>query len=354
MNKKVLLLAAILSLSVSAYADESGYVRTGIKAGYKENAWNNELNGTDDNLSFAEWTLAEGWFKGSNWKGFGVGYSAKKSFNEDNNSDGAMKIELSPEYGKSTKFGYVSGQITFAEEKWGSMSSGSDTIKPKVSATVNLTPKSRLEMKALYAYTQATPVATKEKYNTWSDSNSLQIWKEKTTNTDDGKSQWAEAEVQYKYELFGGTAGVGVYYGTNIKDKYTTTTTGAKYNGWGGPYNETTTTSEELSANDNYYQINYLVNYAKYITPIKLYASIYGEFDNFTYKYDTNSYGKKDVQAYQVGLYLSRNFSNGFGLDLEAVRKADLTKYTAWYADGSHELKLKTENSVAIGVKYNF
>lgn len=362
MKKKLLLLTALLSLTSTAFADESGYVRTGVKTGIKENAWNNTLQGTDDKLTFTEWTVAEGYFKGANWKGFELGYSAKKGFNEDNDHDGFMKTELSPGFGKSTKLGYISGQVTFAEERWGSMVSGSDTIKPKVSAVINVTPKSRIELKALYALTNATPKATENKTSVWGITESSAwenggTWEETTTNTDDGKSQWAEAEIQYKHELFGGTVGAGVYYGMNKKDAYNTTTTvnssefwynGAAPETGGGFQNiviNDVTTNEVLSPNDNYSQINYLLNYAKYFTPIKVYACVYGEFDNITYKYDTNSYGKKDVQAYQAGLYLSRAFDSGFGVDLEAVRKADLTKTGDDY---------KAENAISAGVKYSF
>lgn len=368
MKKNLLLITALLSISASAFADESGYIRTGVKTGIKENSWNNELNGTDEKLAFTEWTVAEGWFKGSNWGGFGLGYSAKKSYNEDNKNDGSMKIELSPEYGKSFGFGYVSGQLTFAEEKWGNMSSGSDTIKPKVSATVNITPKSRLEMKALYAATNATPKAGTDtvKVSETTSSGFVNVLTEKETKsfTDDGKSQWAEAEIQYKHDLFGGTFGTGLYYGMNKKDSFTGTSVynSSKYwydatNTWddvdktkfwdaeGQINDEVTSTWTEDSPNDNYSQVNYLLNYAKYFSPIKVYASVYGEYQTFSYKYDTNDYGKKDVEKYTAGLYLNRNFSNGIGLDLEAVRKADLTKIGDKY---------KTENSISAGVKYNF
>lgn len=332
MKKKLLLLTALLSLTGTVFADESGYVRTGVKTGIKENAWNNTLQGTDDKLTFTEWTIAEGYFKGSNWKGFELGYSAKKGFNEDNDHNGFMKTELSPGFGKSTKFGYVSGQVTFAEERWGSMVSGSDTIKPKVSAIINLTPKSRLELKALFSLTQSTPSSPSNTYNEYGSTT--------FTTTDDGRSQWAEAEIQYKHEVLGGTAGAGVYYGTNIKDSFDKTW---NFSGWWG--SSSAGTNEVKSENDNYSQINYLLNYAKYFTPIKVYASLYGEFDNITYKYDTNNYGKTNVQTYQAGLYLSRAFDSGFGVDLETVRKADLTKINNEY---------KTENSISAGVKYSF
>jgi len=371
MKKQILLVSALILLSTQAMASGTGYVRTGVETGVQENAWNAELSGTVDELKITEWTVAEGWFKGSNWGGFGLGYSAKKTYNEDNNHDGKTKIELSPEYGKSTKFGYVSGQLKFAQEKWGSEISGSDTIKPKVSAVVNLTPKSRLEMKALYAYTEATPTATKSNTSVWGITDGSNwtnggTWDETTTNTDDGKSQWLEGEIQYKHDLFGGTIGTGVYYGMNIKDTYTATTTVTSSEFWyngatpgtGGGFNNIVvndiSTSDVLSENDNYSQVDYLLNYAKYFTPIKVYASLYGEYKMFNYKYEGNKYGKKDVDKYTLGLYLNRNFDNGIGVDLELVREADLDKQTVTYADESEKEKIFTENTVAVGLKYNF
>ena len=362
MKKNLFLLSAILAISTTSFAKESGYIRTGVKTGLKENTWNSKLEDTVDELKITEWTVAEGWFRGSNWGGFGLGYSAKKSYNEDNEHDGAMKIELSPEYGKSFGFGYVSGQLSFAQERWGNMTSGSDTIKPKVSAVVNLSPKSRLEMKALYAATQATPTENKNKTSVWGivESSAWEnggTWEETTTNTDDGKSQWLEGEVQYKQEIFGGTAGIGIYYGMNNKEAYSSTTKVTSSEFWydgaapgtGGGFkniviNDVKTT-EVLSPNDNYSQINYMLNYGKYFTPIKLYASVYGEYQTFYYKYDTNDYKQKDVEKYTLGLYLNRNFDNGIGVDLEAVKKADLTKINN---------KTKAENTLSAGIKYNF
>lgn len=360
MKKNLLLLGAILTISATTFAEESGYIRTGVTTGVKENAWNAQSETTVDELKVTEWTVAEGWFKGSNWGGFGLGYSAKKSYNEDNEHDGKMKIELSPEYGKSFGFGYVSGQLGFAQERWGNMVSGSDTIKPKVSAVVNLTPKSRLEMKALYAATEATPKVGKSKQE-FGEYNDVYNWKklwtydEITSNTDNGKSQWLEGEVQYKQEFFGGTAGAGIYYGMNKKDKFTITTKESKQEvsfdnatpgvGWYSSQTTTITTTEELSPNDNYSQINYMLNYGKYFTPIKLYASLYGEYQTFSYEYDTNDYKQKDVEKYTLGLYLNRNFDNGIGVDVEAVKKADLTKINN---------KAKAENTISAGIKYNF
>ncbi len=355
MKKKLLLLGAILTISATTFAEESGYIRTGVTTGVKENAWNAQSETTVDELKITEWTVAEGWFKGSNWGGFGLGYSAKKSYNEDNEHDGKMKIELSPEYGKSFGFGYVSGQLSFAQERWGNMASGSDTIKPKVSAVVNLTPKSRLEMKALYALTKATVEneTTNVSTGTWDDNGTEKPWVSYDnikSNTDNGKSSWVEAEIQYKQDFLGGTVGTGIYYGANKKDKFTVTTTEVLGNNTFG----TPKTDYELSANDNYSQINYMLNYGKYFTPIKLYASLYGEYQTFTYEYDTNDYGQKDVEKYTLGLYLNRNFDNGIGLDLEAVRKADLTEYTAWYADDTSKKQTKAENTISAGIKYNF
>lgn len=358
MKKNLLLLGAILTISATTFAEESGYIRTGITTGVKENAWNSQSATTVDELKVTEWTVAEGWFKGSNWGGFGLGYSAKKSYNEDNEHDGKMKIELNPEYGKSFGFGYVSGQLGLAQERWGNMTSGSDTIKPKVSAVVNLTPKSRLEMKALYAATEATPKATESSTSVWSSTDEWNwvhsgTWQETTTNTDNGKSQWLEGEIQYKQNLLGGTIGTGIYYGMNKKDSYSTTTTinstksDYKSDFTAGSSSESNETKygTELSPNDNYSQISYLLNYGKYFTPIKLYASVYGEYQTFAYKYDTNDYKQKDVEKYTLGLYLNRNFDNGIGVDVEAVKKADLTKINN---------KTKAENTISAGIKYNF
>ena len=85
-----------------------------------------------------------------------------------------------------------------------------------------------------------------------------------------------------------------------------------------------------------------------------MYASLYGEYKMFNYKYEANKYGKKDVDKYTLGLYLNRNFDNGIGVDLELVREADLDKQTVTYADESKKEKIFTENTVAIGLKYNF
>jgi len=97
MKKQILLVSALILLSTQAMASGTGYVRTGVETGVQENAWNAELSGTVDELKITEWTVAEGWFKGSNWGGFGLGYSAKKLIMKitimmEN------KIELSPEY----------------------------------------------------------------------------------------------------------------------------------------------------------------------------------------------------------------------------------------------------------------
>lgn len=360
MKKNLLLLGAILTISATTFAEESGYIRTGITTGVKENAWNSQSATTVDELKVTEWTVAEGWFKDSNWGGFGLGCSAKKSYNEDNKHDGKMKIELSPEYGKSFGFGYVSGHLGLAQERWGNMTSGSDTIKPKVSAVINLTPKSRLEMKALYAATEATPKATEnstkikeiKKVDGWVDG---QIERETKTFTDNGESQWLEGEIQYKHDLFGGTLGTGLYYGMNKKDSYTGTSvyslskywynTANTWDGNGEIKDDVTSTWTELAPNDNYSQINYMLNYGKYFTPIKLYASVYGEYQTFAYKYDTNDYKQKDVEKYTLGLYLNRNFDNGIDVDVEAVKKADLTKINN---------KTKAENTISAGIKYNF
>ena len=64
MKKQILLVSALILLSTQAMA--SGYVRTGVETGIQENAWNAELGSTVDELKITEWTVAEGWFKGSN------------------------------------------------------------------------------------------------------------------------------------------------------------------------------------------------------------------------------------------------------------------------------------------------
>jgi hypothetical protein len=86
-----------------------------------------------------------------------------------------------------------------------------------------------------------------------------------------------------------------------------------------------------------------------------VYASLYGEYKMFNYKYEANKYGKKDVDKYTLGLYLNRNFDNGIGVDLELVRKADLDEHaTAWNNNVVTETKTFTENTISAGIKYNF
>lgn len=335
MKKTVLLVAALLSISATAMADETGYIRTGVEVGTKGNTWDSKAGAMTDNLSTTTWTLADGYFKGGNWGNFSLGYLAQKGHNEDNDNNGFTKIELTPIYGKSTKLGYFSGQVTFAQERWTSSASGSDTIKPKVSAVINVTKKSRLELKALYALTTATPNAPNTEYSEYGSTS--------FTTTDKGESQWMEAEVQYKQDLLGGTAGIGVYYGANQKDTYTKNW---DYKGWWGA---TGTGSVEMKGeNDNYSQVNFLANYAKYFSPIKTYASFYGEYRTYDYKYANANYkdSPTKVEAYQLGLYVSHNFANSFAMDSELKRTADLTKYS--------NDKYKTETTLAVGLKYNF
>ncbi|MBN1468489.1 MAG: hypothetical protein JXM74_02530 [Fusobacteriaceae bacterium] len=344
--KKSFFITALIVLSAQVLAaEDTGYVRTGLESG-------NRIDGDGKSVQFNNWILADGYFKGDNWGNFQLGYLAEKEFNKNNKDDGKTNIELTPGYGKNTDWGYYGGQVTFAVERWGASEGGTDTIKPKFWATYNINGKSRIETKALYAFSKGTP---KEDYKeVWSsnanggaggyvkvdtsvNADSYLL----STFDDDGKSHWFEAEAQYKYDIFGGTIGAGLYYGQNIKDKYNKTDS----NIWSGGGTETV--YEQLSAEKNYYKISYLLNYSKYFSTIKTYASLYGEYKDYKYKYGVWDYNDKDKkQEYEVGLYMNKNFDNKFSLDGEIKRTADLTK-----SKGGDYV---TENLFALGLKYNF
>lgn len=328
MKKSFFITALVVLSSQILAAEDTGYVRTGLESG-------NRIDGDGKSVQFNNWILADGYFKGDNWGNFQLGYLAEKEFNKNNKDDGKTNIELTPGYGKNTDWGYYGGQVTFAVERWGASEGGTDTIKPKFWATYNINGKSRIETKALYAFSKGTPNSEDTVYNQWGYTTK--------SSDDDGKSHWYEVEAQYKYDIFGGTIGTGLYYGSNIKDSYTKTW---NYSSWDG----TSTSSgsdTETSNKNNYYEVNYLLNYSKYFSPIKTYASLYGEYRNYFYDGGVWDYNDKDKkQEYQVGLYMNKNFDNKFSLDGEIKRTADLTK-----SKGGDYV---TENLFALGLKYNF
>ncbi len=343
MKKQILLVSALILLSTQAMASGTGYVRTGVETGIEYNQLWDSATGDKVDYNYTTWTLAEGYFKGSNWGNYSLGYVAKKSFNESSKDhDGAMKIELAPAYGKSASWGYFGGEFKIVDEKWDSMDGGTDTIKPKVFATININNKSRIETKAMYALSKNSvdsSVISKD-FGVYSGS----VWANNTveTTTNDGKSEWMEAEIQYKHDLLGGTAGAGVYYAQNTKDKYTVTKTST--DAWG--YSSNPEITEKLSEKDNYNRIDYLLNYAKYLSPIKTYASLYGAYRLYDYKYEVYDYNNAtEKKEYQIGLYLNHDFKGGFAMDAELKRTADIT--TSVYGKIA-------ENSYTLGLKYNF
>ncbi len=333
MKKQILLVSALILLSTQVMASGTGYVRTGVETGTEYNQLWDSTTGDKVDYNYTTWTLAEGYFKGSNWGNYSLGYVAKKSFNESSKDhDGAMKIELAPAYGKSASWGYFGGEFKIVDEKWDSMDGGTDTIKPKVFATININNKSRIETKAMYALSKNT-VSSSTSYN--KDGYTVK------SSTDNGESTWIEAEAQYKHDLLGGTAGIGLYYAQNSKDKYTKN---ADWTGWWG--GSSTTPEEEISAKDNYSRIDYLLNYAKYLSPIKTYASLYGAYRLYDYKYAVWDYNNEtEKKEYQIGLYLNHDFKGGFAMDAELKRTADIT--TSVYGKIA-------ENSYTLGLKYNF
>ena len=182
MKKQILLVSALILLSTQAMASGTGYVRTGVETGTEYNQLWDSTTGDKVDYNYTTWTLAEGYFKGSNWGNYSLGYVAKKSFNESSKDhDGAMKIELAPAYGKSASWGYFGGEFKIVDEKWDSMDGGTDTIKPKVFATININNKSRIETKAMYALSKNT-VSSSTSYN--KDGYTVK------SSTDNGESTW--------------------------------------------------------------------------------------------------------------------------------------------------------------------
>lgn len=234
MKKTLLLLAALLSISTSAMADESGMVRTAVETGTR-----NFSDGTD--LNFTTWILADGFFKGQNWGNFQLGYIAKKGHNEDNDQDGFMAVELRPGYNKATSWGNFGGQLIFVQEKWSNSAKGNDAIKPEAWATYNLNSKSRIFTRALYSNNKITAVS----------------------DTDN----WFEAEVQYKRDIAGGTLGTGVFVAPGVDEK-------------------------------DVNEARYLLNYAKFFPKYKIFTYSYGEFRTFDDDFYGNKWNAYKVGVY--------------------------------------------------------
>jgi len=278
-KKTILLLALILTLSTllstGAMAAVHGTFRTAAESVNRE--WSN-----GDKLGFINWINFDGFFKGDDWGNFQLGvkswkmhvYEATAAGSNDDgliygdgdlsgNHGGETGFEFRPGYQKNTAWGTYGGQLIFSQgrgfetvnyDSW-------DTIKPEVNMTYNLSNKSRIFTRALYEYAQRDKI--------------------------DYVNDWAEIEAQYKYDIAGGTLGVGIFIGEGFEE-------------------------ENFEGLDDRDEIRGLLNYAKYFPQTKIFMNSYSEVRRWD-----NAAGDYANQA-KLGVFINRPVSKNFIWEAEA------------------------------------
>jgi len=280
MKKLALLVTALLAISGTALAaDANGVILTKVETG------NRTDNGTDTN--FTNW-VTDGFFKGDNWGDFQLGFTFNKTHNESEDEDGAQEFEFRPGYNHKTSWGEFGGQVIFEQGRNSAAATGYDNIKPEVWATYNINDKSRVFARALYLEGETTGVAKEDK--------------------------WFEVETQYRYDIGGGTAMAGVFYGPGVDD----------------------TDNQDLRL---------LGNYAKWWPQLKVFTSLWGEVREYTEP------DNEKINAYKISLYANTPmpFMDGLVLEGEINRYADFKTPDAW-----NQKRLYAENFFMLGLRYNF
>lgn len=258
MKKVILLLGALLAVSATTMAEESGFTRTAVETGtiYYEDGKTKQ---------FTDFILTDGFFKGETWGDFGLGFVAKRGHNEDNDHDGYAYVELRPEYVKGFSWGNVGGKLIVAQEKIGNSANGADMLKPEIFGTYNINPKSRVFARALYSNREVTGVEKVDK--------------------------WLEVEGQYLYDIGGGTAGAGVFVAPGM-DK--------KTDGY---------------ATDDIDEARAVGFYRKWWPQIALYTDFHGDVRAFEDPNNDNSWNST-----RVGVYTSKPVFKGFVVEAEYNR----------------------------------
>lgn len=290
MKKVILLLGALLAVSATTMAEESGFIRTAVETGQRTF----ENNGPT--FKYTDFILVDGYFKGETWGDFGLGYVSKKSHNEDNDHDGTTYVELRPEYSKNFSWGNLGGKLIIAQEKFGNKASGADMLKPEIFGTYNINPTSRVFARTLYSNRQVTG--------------------------DNNVDNFIEAEVQYMQDIAGGTAGLGIYIAPGV-DKVT--------DGYA------------IDDNQDYRLVGF---YRKWWPKIALYTDFHADLrqiENNEFKFDSN--------AYRAGIYMSKPIYKGFVMEAEVNRFQEFNKK---YFDGREPNKFYNDNTVMLGLRYAY
>lgn len=310
MKKTILLLALILTLSTllstgAMAAEVHGLVRTAAESVNRSNG--------DWKLGFINWINFDGFFKSDDWGNFQLGvkswrWHVYESTDVDNSSTdglvygdgdltashgGETGFEFRPGYQKNTAWGTYGGQLIFSQgngidsinyANW-------DAIKPEVNMTYNLSNRSRVFTRALYAIEDTSAIGY----------------------TDD----WFEVEVQYKYDIAGGTLGAGVFLGEGFEES-----------------------DEANGALKDRDEIRGLLNYAKYFPQTKIFMNSYSELRRWE-----DSKGNAANQ-YKIGIYANRPVWKGFVWEAEANVFQELLD--GWSDNGYREVFFMT------GLRYNF
>lgn len=293
MKKLALLVTALLAISGTALAaDVDGVIVTKVETGNRTDAlWSLPTGWYTVDNNFTNW-VTDGFLKGSNWGDFQLGFTFNKTHNDGEDNDGAQEFEFRPGYNHKTSWGEFGGQVIFEQGRVSGAATGYDNIKPEVWATYNINDKSRVWGRMLYMKGENTVLKA----------------------TDIGTDNHAEGEVQYKYDIGGGTAMAGVFYVPGV---------------------------DSIDGKET----RILGSFSKWWPQYKVFTSLYGDVR------DIERNDGLDIYAYKASLYANTPmpFMDGLVLEGEINRYADIKTPDAWNKSREY-----AENFFMLGMRYNF
>jgi len=182
MKKIALIITALLTLSTTAMADDTGTIGSFVETGTRT------TNGVT--TDFTTWIMTDGYFKGENWGNFALRYLSKKEQNQTNDNNGYTRIEFKPEYEKSFPKGNVGGRLIFAQANWDN-DGGSNGFGVETWGSYKINPKLRVDSRVYYV----------KEFMTAQDPNN-----------------YGDGDIQLKSDILKGTVGIGAWYSPSIDD----------------------------------------------------------------------------------------------------------------------------------------
>ncbi|AGB41662.1 hypothetical protein Halha_1725 [Halobacteroides halobius DSM 5150] len=252
MKKKLgLLLAVLLMVSafstVSMAAEVNGTFRTFVEIVNRTNDSGWEYNHT-------KWVMSDSTFTSPAWNGFNFDFVSWRIRPENGDHNGEMGVEIRPGYNATTDWGWYGGEFIYVQGKNGAAATGWDEYKVNGWVGYDLTDKSRVQVRALYANRADTGASE--------------------------RNEWIEADFMYARDIAGGTSSTGLFLADSMDD---------------------------LSSQE----VRLWTNFAKYYSGTKIFAKPYAEI-----RYHTDDLN--NWKSYKFGMYANRPIGYGLLLEADA------------------------------------